>query len=381
MTTPRSGADGAVARGVGKRPQILPFRREELVETPTDEEYSEIIRGHRWLGGESWKLVLRRVTREFFARGMMDKGALLTFFSLLTFAPTVVGAYSIATLLLANDTAATNRLITQLIRDYVPPEAEETATDIVLEIVQQAGDHVWVIVVSILVALFSSSAYVRAFARNANAIYGREEGRHPVRTVLVMWALTFVVVLGAVLLAASLLLNEIVVRDVFEPVAEPLGLDAAVEWLAGAVMPVWRWVRLPVAVLLSMVLIALLYNFTPNVRYPRFRWLSVGTVVAVLGGVLVYAGLTAYLRVFTRMSLLSAVGAVVAFLIALWIYNIVLMVGLSLDAEVARARELEAGLDSEAVIRVPPRGESAARRQRDVGKRLRAAGKAIGPEN
>ena len=51
------------------------------------------------------------------------------------------------------------------------------------------------------------------------------------------------------------------------------------------------------------------------------------------------------------------------------------------DAEVARARELEAGLDSEAVIRVPPRGESAARRQRDVGKRLRAAGKAIGPEN
>ena len=49
-------------------------------------------------------------------------------------------------------------------------------------------------------------------------------------------------------------------------------------------------------------------------------------------------------------------GMVMALLFALWIFNIVLLLGAEVDAEIERARQLQAGIEAESMIQLPPRG-------------------------
>ena len=52
--------------------------------------------------------------------------------------------------------------------------------------------------------------------------------------------------------------------------------------LGEAALRLWQAARIPALLLLLVFVIALLYYATPNIRQPRFRWLSIGSVVAIL---------------------------------------------------------------------------------------------------
>ena len=65
--------------------------------------------------------------------------------------------------------------------------------------------------------------------------------------------------------------------------------------------------------------------------------------------------LSVYFTQFAGYSAYGAIGTVMALLFALWIFNIVLLLGLEVDAEVERARQLEAGLPAEARVQLPPK--------------------------
>jgi len=52
--------------------------------------------------------------------------------------------------------------------------------------------------------------------------------------------------------------------------------------LGGAVLVVWNVVKWPVLVFIAILLLAILYYATPNIRQPKFRWMSMGSLVALL---------------------------------------------------------------------------------------------------
>ena len=135
------------------------------------------------------------------------------------------------------------------------------------------------------------------------------------------------------------------------PIAQPLGLTSAVNFLSDTFLPVWAWVKWPVVVLILLVLIATLYYTTPNVQKPRFHLFGPGNIVALVGMVLAAVALSVYFTQFAGYSAYGAIGTIMALLFALWIFNIVLLLGLEVDAEVERARQLEAGLPAEAELR------------------------------
>src|SRR5699024_11500830 len=62
------------------------------------------------------------------------------------------------------------------------------------------------LIIGAVVALWSASAYVKAFSRNMNTVYGVAEGRSPVRFYITMLALTLAVVLIVVAALISLAL-------------------------------------------------------------------------------------------------------------------------------------------------------------------------------
>ena len=83
------------------------------------ENVDPLARGNR-LRKESWGLVLRRVWADFFHDALMDRAATMTYFTLMAFAPTVLAAYSIATLIFSSRRAEVHELTSQFIADYVP---------------------------------------------------------------------------------------------------------------------------------------------------------------------------------------------------------------------------------------------------------------------
>ena len=103
-------------------------------------------------------------------------------------------------------------------------------------------------------------------------------------------------------------------------------------------------------------LVALLYYATPNVKQPKFRWMSVGALVAIVVWVVASAAFGFYVANFSSYNkTYGALAGVIVFLLWLWITNLVLLFGAELDAELERGRELQAGVRAEETVQLPPR--------------------------
>jgi membrane protein len=160
------------------------------------------------------------------------------------------------------------------------------------------------------------------------------------------------------------------------PLASSIG---SVTGLSSQAVTVWNVAKWPVIVLFVVVIVAILYYATPNVKQPKFRWLSVGAVVAIVVWVLASVAFAFYVSTFGSYNKTygSLAGAVVG-LLWLWITNIALLFGAELDSELERGRQLQAGIAAEEELQLPARdtrGIKKARKkeQKDIarGRRIR----------
>lgn len=325
----------------------------------------------------SWWHIVKRVVYDFGYDAMVDKAATLTYYTVLSLAPTIVAAYSIVLLLLPRGSADGVELIDELIVNYLPPSLHDDAGAFVHAIVGTSADSTVALVISILVSLISASAYVRAFSRSANVMYGRAEGRGIVRTWLGMWGVTVLLVVGGVALMLAALLRESIVLGVLEPIAEPLHITGTVEYLTSIFLPVWRWVRYPVIVVIAVVLLAMLYYLTPNVRPGKLRLLTLGSTFALIVCGLVWGGFSVYLTVVGVSSAYGAFGTALAVLVGTWLGNLCLLIGVKIDAEVLRVKEIQAGYGSEEFIHAAPKSDAAVRARLRQLRSLRKSAAAI----
>lgn len=342
---------------------ILPFKGSTVLEVQGhDEEHNPLAKGNR-LRKESWGLVIRRTWNDFFHDAFMDRAAGMTYFTLMAFAPTVLAAYSIVTLIFSSRQAEVEKLTSELIEQYVPGSLSEQAHTVVGTIIGSSAQGTLALIISLAISLFSASAYVRAFSRTANTVYGRVEGRGIIRTWALMWGLTAVIVVGAVIVLFANLLRDAVLNEGLIPLARNVGLEDAATYLVRIFLPVWNWLRFPVTVVVVLTLIAVLYHFSPNVRPGRFRWITYGSIVALVGTVVSWGLVGLYLKYLAAASAYGALSTVMAVFVATWLMNTVLIVGIKIDAEVLRAKELQLGLHSERFIQAPPRAENSSQAQ------------------
>lgn len=199
-----------------------------------------------------------------------------------------------------------------------------------------------------------------------NRVHGVEEGRPFWHFRPVMFAVTLLVLALAAVVGVSLLVSG--------PLARTLGryFDVGL-----AVLEVWEAVRWPLVVVLMIVVVAALYYLTPNVKQ-RFRWLSPGATLAILGWVAASAGFNLYVSRFGRYdAVYGSLAGVVVFLLWIWISNIVLLVGAELDVELVRLRQLKAGIAAEEALQFPPRETTASDKRAAQAAEDVAIGRAI----
>ena len=196
-----------------------------------------------------------------------------------------------------------------------------------------------------LAALWSASGYVGAFGRAMNRIYEIDEGR----PVWKLRPLQLVLTLAGLLLAAAVAFMLVVSGPVAEAVGNAIG--------AGSVaVTVWNIAKWPVILVCVVLAVAVLYYATPNVKQPKFRWISVGAGFAILMWIVASVLFGLYVANFGSYNkTYGTLAGVIVFLLWLWITNLALLFGAELDAELERGRQLQAGLPAERDIQLPPR--------------------------
>jgi membrane protein len=285
--------------------------------------------------------VLRRTGTQFVEDELSDRAAALTYYAVLAIFPALL--VLVALLGLAGP-STTNRLLDNL-QQFTPGSARTVVRSTVAQLQAGRGAGGVLAVIGLLGALWSSSGYIAAFIRASNNVYDIREGRPIWKTLPLRLGLT---VLMMVLLAAS------AVIVVFSgPLAQQTGRFLGV---GSAGMTAWSIAKWPVLVVLVIVMIAVLYWAAPNVQAPRQRWLTPGSVLAVVVWLLASGGFALYVTNFGSYNkTYGTLAGVIVFLVWLWISNLAILLGLELDAELARERAIRDGLPDEAEPYVEPR--------------------------
>jgi membrane protein len=244
--------------------------------------------------------------------------------------------------------ADTVQKLLDIVRDIGAPRSAVDALSGPIEDVvnQQAAIAGTTLVLGLLGALWSASGYVGAFIRASNAIYEVEEGRK----FYILRPLQILVTIVGTLLLTLITLALVASGEVARAIGNAIGLgDTAVT--------VWNIAKWPIIVILVSLMIAGLYHIAPNVKQPRFRWFTVGGFLALLLWVLASAAFGLYVANFGSYSkTYGSLGAVITFLVWLWITNNVILFGAEVNAEIERGRELEAGVEeAEEDIQLPHR--------------------------
>jgi membrane protein len=126
--------------------------------------------------------------------------------------------------------------------------------------------------------------------------------------------------------------------------------------LGSTAVTVWNIAKWPVLAAVVVLIVAILYYATPNVKQPKFRWISFGAAVAIVVWVIASVGFAFYVGNFSSYNkTYGSLAGVIVTLLFLWITNLALLFGGELDAELERGRELEAGIAAEEEIQLPAR--------------------------
>jgi membrane protein len=286
--------------------------------------------------------VLRKTAREFQQDQCTDLAAALTYYAVLSLFPALLVLVSL--LGVVGQGRRTVDTVLEMAAGVVPGDAMNLLRPTIEQLVASPSAGV-ALVTGALAALWSASNYVGAFGRAMNRIYEIDEGRP-------FWKLRplqLVLTLAALLLVAAAAVMLVISGPVAERVGDVIG--------AGSVaVTIWNIAKWPLILVCVVLAVAVLYYATPNVKQPKFRWLSIGAGFAILMWIAASVLFGFYVANFGSYNkTYGTLAGVIVFLLWLWITNLALLFGAELDAELERGRQLQAGLPAERDIQLPPR--------------------------
>lgn len=261
-----------------------------------------------------WRTIVLGAVKEFQEDRIPEVAAGVTFYSLLAVFPAI--AAFVALYGLFADASEVSRHVSALqvilpgdITRFVAGEMER------LSQLRQRGLGV-AFAVSLGLSLWSANAGMNALISGLNIAYEVRERRDFVPQTIV--SLTFTA--GAILLAVL-----------------GLAIAGATSLATLDVVPGWMAHGGGVAILLAalMVALAVVYRYGPARVHVRWRWVSPGSIVAILAWFAMSSAFSWYVGNLAHYErTYGSLGAVIAFMVWLWLTFTVLLFGAELNAEV-----------------------------------------------
>lgn len=264
-----------------------------------------------------WWQVTRRAWREASADQVPLLAAGVAFYSFLAIFPTMITAVLIYGLV--RDPAEVEAQAEELTR-ALPADAASLLTEQLRAVAATPSGSLGLgLVASLVLALWGASGGVGNVITAINIAYDEEETRGFVKRRAVALALT----LGAIVFAVVAIGLVAVAPAVLDSV---IG-SGPLRWLLEA----GRWLGLLVAM---SVALAILYRVAPDREDPKFRWVSVGAVVATVVWLAASLGFSLYVDNFGSYNeTYGALAGVVVLLLWLWLTMYVVLLGAEINAE------------------------------------------------
>jgi membrane protein len=290
-------------------------RDDDAVSGPTDPGPGGTAGSPHQIPVRGWLRVLRRVGRHVLSDRLMVQAAGVSFFAVLSIAPVLVTAISVY-----GAVNTPQQALEQLseVAGMLPSDLDPIVADQLNTITAASGQVLTFRgLTGLVVALYTAMTAMTYLIDGLTLAYHETETRGFLRRS----GLALVFVLGgALLLGAVLALASAVSR------ALP-GAPSAVR----AVAPVLTWVALAV---LMAVALAVLYRFAPDRKQARWRWTTVGAVVATLLWLATSIALFAYVqRLGSYAATYGSLAGVAISMFWLWTTVFLVIVGAALNAE------------------------------------------------
>jgi membrane protein len=318
------------AEALGDTPQPQPEHAEPTIRDP---DVSDLSR-------RDYIAVFKRSVRESMDDHITNFAAALAYYAFLAIPSALLIAVGIFGLVASPQDVGS---LVDNLAGIVPGDVQTLITDSLTNMTQKPSTGVVALVVGSVLALWSLSGAMQNLMWALNAAYDREETRGFVRRRLAAFGMLVFAVVGFALLFGVLVLGP----HLSGWVGSAVGAETLVKVL-------WWVVEWPLLVGALLVCFAGLLYFGPNVDHPRWRFLSFGSVVAIV----VWLGASGLFALYVSKfgsynKAWGSLAAVVVLLTWLWLSSVALLFGAEVNAEAERSRELRAGEPAERDLQAP----------------------------
>jgi membrane protein len=322
-------------RNPKREPQIRD--EEENVPTPQPERSEPRLAdpGLTDLSKRDYKAIVVRAGKESINDQITDLAAALAYYSFLAIPSILLVALGVFSVFA--DPSAVRSLVDRL-GTVAPEEATALLEDSLTRMSQNNGGGIAMAIVGFVIAVWTTTGAASAFMRALNRAYDREETRSFLRQRLVA-----ILMVAIMLVAFALVFGLLVMGPALSGwIGDAVGFEAALRWI-------WWVAQWPVLIVGLLVAFATVLYLGPNVEHPRWRFLSPGTVFAVVVWLLVSGLFAVYTATFASYNKAwGSLAAVIVMLTWLWLTGIALLFGAEINAETERSRELRQGKEQAA---------------------------------
>jgi membrane protein len=225
----------------------------------------------------------------------------------------------------------------------IPGQAQDLLSGSLQRMTQRQATGATILGVGGVLALWSLSGAMQSLMWALNVAYDRDETRGFVRRRATAFAMVFFAVLGFALMFGVLVLGP----QLSSWIGSAVGAESPVEI-------VWWVAEWPLLVVGLLVCFAGVLFLGPNVEHPRWRFLSFGSLIAIVIWLAASGAFAFYVSTFGSYNKTwGALSAVVIMLTWLWLSACALLLGAELNAEAERSRELRRGEPAEHELQAP----------------------------
>jgi len=275
------------------------------------------------LGGLTLTELGRRLWDESQKDELLGRAAQLSYYALLALFPALI--FLTALMGLFSVQSFMPELMSYL-RNVLPADALSMVQRFLTQVSEGSGANI--LSLGALGALWASSSGVTAIMDALNVVFGVKEDRRPFWRVRLTAIVLTTGLAGFVIMSLALVLYG---PTIGRWIADLMGFDVVFTWI-------WNVLQWPIIATLMLIVVAAIYHICPDRRYKRWRWVTPGSVFAVLMWLLVSLGFKAYVDNFGDYNKVygSIAGVIV---LMLWFYwsGMVLLLGGEINAEIEKA--------------------------------------------
>jgi membrane protein len=311
-------------------PEPLPEREEERLEDPGPTDLSK----------RDYVAILRRAIKKFNNDHMTNIAAALAYYAFLAIPSALLVAVGIFSLVASPHTITS---VIDKLHGIVPAQATSLLESSLRNMLHNKSTGVTVLSIGGVLAFWSLTGAMQNLMWALNIAYDRDEGRGFVlRRIVALWMVLFALI-GFALAFGVLVLGP----SLSTWIGDALGAHSLTKI-------VWYIAEWPLLVGGLLVAFAGFMYYGPNVKHPRWHFLTFGAVVSLVIWLVASGAFAFYVSKFSSYNKTwGSLAAVVVMLTWLWLGSVALLLGAEINVEAERSRELRRGEPAERELQAP----------------------------